>query len=342
MAMATDLKLSGAGRHSLVRAVAAALRGPCGVAPRSGVQSADVLVAVSGGVDSTALLRVMHLLSQRRGWRLNLRVGHVQHHLRPEAEVEAQFVAALARRLGLPLFRRDIAPAAAGGNLEAAARRLRYAALAEMAAESGAGFVAVAHHGDDQLETLLMRLIRGSGVRGLSGMAWRRRLMPGSDTRLIRPMLGVDRVTVLDFLRCIDQRWCEDVSNADVSRWRARLRRDVLPVLRDLRGDAAAKAMAAADHLRDLRRMIAAQAAALPDGQLPRTTARRLPAPVLAAWLRRQLRTAGVGADRLGRAKLNAVLRAVRDNEGSTRRFAMGRGASVSISRYVLRIERNR
>ncbi len=332
---------SSAGRHPLVKAVAAALRGPCGVcggARRSADTPPRVLVAVSGGADSVALLRALHLLSQRRGWRLNLAVAHVQHHLRPQADAEAECVAALAGQLHLPALRRDVAPAAAGGNLEAAARRLRYAALAEMAAESDVAYIAVAHHGDDQLETLLMRLIRGSGVRGLSGMAWRRRLTPGADTRLIRPMLGVDRATVLDFLRAIDQRWCEDASNADAARWRARLRRDVLPVLRDLRGDAAAKATAAADHLRELRRMIAAQAAALPDVQLPRTTARQLPAPVLAAWLRRQLRAAGVAADRLGRAKLNAVLRAVRDNEGGTRRFAMGRNIAVRVTRSTITV----
>jgi tRNA(Ile)-lysidine synthase len=344
MDRARDHEHSAAARHPLVKAVAASLRGPCGVVRRSGGPDASVLVAVSGGAESTAMLRAMHLLSRRRGWRLRLVVGHVQHHLRPEAESEADFVASLAEHLHLPMVRRDIAPAAKGGNLEDAARRLRYAALADMAADMGdeaeAGFVAAAHHGDDQLETLLMRLIRGSGVRGLSGMAWRRRLAPGSDTRLIRPMLGVDRATVLDFLRTIDQRWCEDASNADGSRWRARLRRDVLPVLRDLRGDAAAKATAAADHLCEIRRMIAAQAAALPQEQLPRDMARTLAPPVLAAWLRRQLRAAGVAADRLGRAKLNAVLRAVRDNAGGVRRFAMGRNMAVRVTRSTIMVTR--
>lgn len=333
-----DCTPSRSGRHRLVKAVVAALRGRCGVCERGGRTAAHVLAAVSGGADSVAMLRAMHLLSHRRGWRLRLTVGHVQHHLRPEAEQEARFVAALAARLGLPLHRRDIQPAVAAGNLEAEARRLRYAALAEMAAEVGAGFVAAAHHGDDQLETLLMRLIRGSGVRGLSGMAWRRKLSPQADTRLIRPLLGVDRATVLDFLRTIDQRWCEDASNADGSRWRARLRRDVLPVLRDLRGDAAAKATAAADHLRDLRRMVAAQAGALPDTQLPRTTARQLPSPVLAAWLRRQLRAARVPTGRLNRAKLEAMLRAICDNRGGERRFAMGRGVAVRVTRSAITV----
>ena len=123
----------------MVRVVAHGLR------HRGGVQEGDsVLVACSGGADSVALLRAVHLLRGRRKWHLTLTVAHVQHHLRPPevAEGDAAFVAALADQLGLAYVRRDINPGSMRGNVEANARDQRYAALAVMAEEVGARFVA--------------------------------------------------------------------------------------------------------------------------------------------------------------------------------------------------------
>ena len=159
--------------HPLVRAVAEGLRHHCGVR-----EGARLIVAVSGGADSVALLRALAILAPRRNWNLNLAVGHVQHHLRKRgAEADARFVAALAKKLELPFLRADLEPPRpAKGNREDWARKERYGALAEMAQAFGASFMVTAHHGDDQLETMLMRLVRGCSVRGLAGMRWRRRL----------------------------------------------------------------------------------------------------------------------------------------------------------------------
>jgi len=233
----------------LVRAVVRGLRQRCGV--RDGGR---VLVAVSGGADSVALLRAMHHLSRRRTWRLTLVVGHVDHGLRDDSAADAAFVADLARTLTLPHLCRAIDLARDAPNLEAAARRLRYAALGEMAREAGAAFVATAHHGDDMLETQLMALLRGPTIRGLRGIAWRRPLTAG--VTLVRPMLGATHALATDYLRAIGQSWREDHTNADVTRTRARLRRDVLPVLRELRPGVARQAVKLADEAREaLRRM---------------------------------------------------------------------------------------
>ncbi len=230
----------------LVRGVAHGLR------HRGGVGEGDhVLVACSGGADSVALLRAMHLLHRRRKWNLKLTVAHVQHHLRPPeaAEGDAAFVAALANELGLAHVRRDITPGEAAGNVEANARAQRYAALREMAQEVGAGFVATAHHADDQLETLLMAILRGTTAKGLRGIAWARPL--SEKVALIRPMLGVTHAEAIRLLNHLDQPWREDVTNTDRSRTRARLRHEVLPVLRELRPSVARKAVELGDALRE-------------------------------------------------------------------------------------------
>jgi len=236
----------------LVRAVAHGLR------HRGGVREGDhILVACSGGADSVALLRAMHLLHRRRKWNLTLTVAHVQHHLRPpeEAEGDAAFVAALAEQLGLAYERRDIYPGEAAGNVEANAREQRYAALTAIAAEVGAGSVATAHHADDQLETLLMAILRGTTAKGLRGIAWRRPLgedvAGGEAVTLIRPMLGATHAEAIGLLNDLDQPWREDATNADRSRTRARLRHEVLPVLRELRPSVARKAVELGDALRE-------------------------------------------------------------------------------------------
>ncbi len=242
--------------HPLVRQVVHGLRRRCGV-----VEGAAIVVAVSGGADSVALLRALRLLSGRRGWRLTLHVAHVQHHLRAmdEAEGDAAFVASLAEQLHLPYLRRDIA--VPPGNTESQARRLRYSALADIAAEAGAAFIATAHHADDHLETVLMRLLRGTTASGLRGIAWRRSMAlpaaaqspqtpPTRGLSLIRPMLGATHAQAVDFLQHLSQPWREDHTNADRSRTRARLRHDVLPVLRQLRPSVARKVLELSDGLR--------------------------------------------------------------------------------------------
>ena len=146
--------------ETLVRAVEATLRRHALLAPGH-----QVLVAVSGGADSVALLHVLWLL--REAWRLDLRVGHVHHGLRPEADADAAFVEAYAARLGCPAtIARVTIGAGRGRSPEEAARTARHAALAALADRHQADRVALGHTADDQTETVLMRVLQGAGPRG--------------------------------------------------------------------------------------------------------------------------------------------------------------------------------
>lgn len=326
-------------RRPLVKAVAASLRRRCRV--KAG---ARILVAVSGGADSVALLRALAALAVQKHWRLDLRVGHVHHHLRDEADAEADFVRDLARTLALPFSRRDIRPADEAGNVEGNARRLRYAALAEMARDFDAEFVATAHHADDQLETLLMRLMRGASVRGMAGIRARRRL--DERCRLIRPMLDVDHAAAVELLKDIGQLWCEDATNAAGPRWRARLRHDVLPVLRAMRPDAAIKAAATARRLHEAAKVFADVVrhtgddllVDLPDGRvmLERDHARRMPPEVLSDLIRRESIEGGSPADALSASLIESIVQAVRDTSGERRQFILPGGVHIEIDRTRL------
>jgi tRNA(Ile)-lysidine synthase len=195
-----------------------------------------VVVAVSGGADSVFLLLALHRLAGRRG--LTLEVAHLDHGWRgPAGAADAAWVAALAGDLGLPFHggRVDARGAARAGRLspEGAARALRYAFLRDVCRETGAAFVATGHTADDQVETILLALLRGSGPAGLGGMAEAGPLpAPESEgLRLVRPLLGVGRGAVRDALRAGGQAWREDATNLDPRLPRNRLRLDVLPRL---------------------------------------------------------------------------------------------------------------
>ncbi len=324
------------GRHRLVRLTAHGLGRRCGMQA-----GGHILTAVSGGCDSVALLMALDTIAGQRRWGLKLTVGHVHHHLRgPDADRDAAFVRALADRLDRPFEQRDIRPGGESGNLEANARRMRYAALADIAQTCGAGWIATAHHGDDQIETLLMRALRGSSAEGLRGIAWRRRLPSGHT--LIRPMLLADRALVMDYLAQLGQPHREDRTNMDTSRLRARLRRDVLPVLRELSNDPAKRAAALSEHMRDLHRLVEEQIDAalrgVADGELSRASARAMSRVVLTGVLRRMLLDAGAAPDRLGRRTLNDIARAAQDGAGGSRRFELSGGTAAEVTPDVVRV----
>lgn len=184
------------------------------------------LIACSAGADSSALALCLAAAGN------NLVVAHILHDLRPEDDAAADLEAArsLAFGLSLPFASTSVSCKSKGGNLEAIARRERYAALVALAREHACPFIATAHHADDQLETLLMRLIRGSGPRGLSGIAPKRRLARG--ITLIRPMLDITRADAEAICRDAGVSWATDATNSDRTRLRAALRQDVLPALR--------------------------------------------------------------------------------------------------------------
>lgn len=183
-------------------------------------------VAVSGGADSVALLRLLYAMRAERG--ITLTVLHFDHALRAESAEDALFVEDLARSRGLDFAveRADVAAIAATEkrNLEDAARRLRYDFFARVAKARGLAKIAVAHTMDDQAETVLARLLRGSGPAGLAGIR-------ATNGAIIRPLLGVRRAALREYLREVGQQWREDKTNTDISRERARIRAKLLPLL---------------------------------------------------------------------------------------------------------------
>jgi tRNA(Ile)-lysidine synthase len=187
------------------------------------------VVAVSGGSDSVGLLRILHELSGRLD--LTLSVAHLDHGARGEASrADAAFVSELVGALGLPFDLGEWRPARTG-HFEADARRARYAWLTEIAQTRRAAVIAVGHTHDDQAETILHRILRGTGPRGLAGIAATRRLASGPELTLVRPLLKTTRSEIREYLAAVGQPYREDASNADRSHTRARIRHDLLPEL---------------------------------------------------------------------------------------------------------------
>ncbi|MGA8406390.1 MAG: tRNA lysidine(34) synthetase TilS [Candidatus Acidiferrales bacterium] len=184
-------------------------------------------VAVSGGADSVALLRLLARLRDDLG--ISLAVVHFNHSLRAaESDADAEFVAKLAQthELEFVLAREDVGAEARrqGRNLEDAARQLRYAFFHRVVAEGRATHIAVAHTADDQAETVLAHVIRGTGLTGLGGI----HPVVGA---VMRPLLATRREQLREYLRAIGQPWREDSTNRDTSRTRARIREQLLPLL---------------------------------------------------------------------------------------------------------------
>jgi tRNA(Ile)-lysidine synthase len=188
-------------------------------------------VAVSGGADSVALFRILEEIRKQLG--VSLSVVHFDHQLRgEESERDAQFVCDLARGREIDFIagRQDVAAEAKrnGWNLEDAARRLRYAFFQRVFDEGRATRIAVAHTADDQSETVLSHLIRGTGPAGLGGI---HPVLKMSAGQIIRPLLPFRREDLRAYLRALGQTWQEDSTNNDLKRIRARIRTQLLPVL---------------------------------------------------------------------------------------------------------------
>ena len=191
---------------------------------------AAMVLAVSGGPDSTALLHGAALLAPARGWRLT--VAHLDHALRPTSADEAAAVAATAAGMGLPaeIRRTDVTAIAASEHrsLEDAGRQARYRFLEQVAASHGPeALIATAHTADDAAETILLRLARGSGLRGLRGIPARR-------GRIVRPLLNARRMVLREALDAAGIAYSTDPSNADTAHARNRVRAELLPALERL------------------------------------------------------------------------------------------------------------
>jgi tRNA(Ile)-lysidine synthase len=181
-----------------------------------------VAVGLSGGVDSVVLLHRLHALAPRLGFRLS--ALHVHHGLSPNADAWAAFCRKLCKDWGVPLAVRKVRVRRRGAGLEAAARAARRAAFARV----GADAIALAHHLDDQAETVLLNLLRGAGPRGASAMPAAGRL---GGKQLLRPLLEVPRREILAYARAHRLAWVEDESNRDDALTRNFLRLRVGPLL---------------------------------------------------------------------------------------------------------------
>ncbi len=205
----------------LVAKVAAALRGA-----GTPVSGETLVLGLSGGPDSVALLDALVTLRRPGGFRLV--AAHLDHRLRTDSASDAAFCVSLCAGLEVPLRvgSADVRARAARehGGLEQAARRERYEFLGRVREAEGAAAVAVAHTRDDQVETLLLRLLRGAGATGLAGMRLRR-------GELVRPLLRVSREEVLAHLRERGLAFREDVTNAEPIQLRNRVRHELLPYL---------------------------------------------------------------------------------------------------------------
>ncbi len=241
-----------------------------------------VLVACSGGPDSTALLHVLHRLRNELG--VTLSVASIDHGLRPESRQEVEQVHAFSKSLGLPFHSARVEVPAPSASLQATAREVRYGTRLDIAAAHGAGRIAVGHTQDDQAETVLARVLRGAGLRGLAGIAAQRA------DGIIRPLIDSRRSEVE--AHCVSHAlpFIRDPSNHQRTFERVRIREEVLPVL-------AAEDPRVVEHLCALGDEAAAVDAYL-DTQLPEPPPRGqrtvsideispLPPPLRVRWLRR-------------------------------------------------------
>ncbi|HBI41258.1 MAG TPA: tRNA lysidine(34) synthetase TilS [Planctomycetales bacterium] len=211
-----------------------------------------VVAAVSGGADSVALLHAL-IAARDPTSPFPVILAHLNHQLRDaESDADEGFTADLYQRLtsaGVPaltlrLGRIDVAAQARAdsANLEATARRVRYRWLADAAREAGAHWVATGHTADDQAETVLHRLLRGTGLQGLRGIAVRRELEPG--VGVVRPLLQTTRSDIIAYLAQLNQPFREDSTNRDPAYTRNRIRLELLPYLAERYNPAVATALA--------------------------------------------------------------------------------------------------
>lgn len=204
---------------------------------------AGIVCAVSGGADSMALLHALIMVNFTYDYGWNLLVAHLDHTLRSDSAADAIFVRQQADEFSLPCLiqRTDVAAGrAAGESLEEAARRVRYAFLEEAAetlrkaSRGHPAVVAVGHHAEDQAETVLHHILRGTGLRGLAGMPVRRPIRWGSSIELVRPLLGFRRAELLGYLKRRGRPYRVDSTNADSAAARRNLiRHQVLPLIQE-------------------------------------------------------------------------------------------------------------
>ena len=316
-------------------------RAPHAALPRRGEK---VLCAVSGGLDSMCLLRMLEAWCEERGGQVV--AAHFNHRLRTRADRDEEFVRETCESWGIPLTvgRGDVGEHARreGLSTEEAARNLRYAFLRRAAAEAGCKRVYTAHHADDNAETILLNLIRGTGLAGLTGMDWER-------DGLCRPLLGVTR----EELEAYAAEWkiphIEDATNADPeAAARNLLRLQVMPLLKELNPRAVEHICGTARRLRGVDRSLEQDAAARTahvEAQEGRVTLSMealaaAPAAVRPRMLLRLFDLLGVGRKDVGAAHLEALMDLARRTAwGKEGRLSLPHGVTARYCRRWLILE---
>ncbi len=298
---------------------------------RMGLAEAPVILAVSGGRDSMAMMHAMWLMRRQHA---GLSIGHVHHGQREESDAEWDLVSSEAHRRGLPIQATHLQLDA--GCSAATLREARMDALVDMARAVGACAVLTAHHAEDQAETVLLAMIRGAGPAGLTGMRPLRELEPG--IMLARPMLDISRQHTTSF--CVEGSvpWADDPGNVDVTRPRSRLRRDVLPVLEAIRSGAVERMAGGAEVRGAAAEALAA--AILPANQhaWARDDLKSLPAGLRMASLHAEVSEVLGGTDLISSSTLQSAVDAISDQRRHQRIFEIGGGLSISVEAEQVRI----
>ena len=294
-------------RHPSIAAAVGCVR-PALAAARAGGRL-GVLVACSGGADSTALVGLLALIAEVDG--LELTIGHVDHGLRAASVAEAEHVQGIGRQLGVPVHTMRLA-LAPGSGLPARAREARRAALRELAGRCGAAAIALGHTQTDQAETVLMHVTRGAGLAGVAAMAaW--------ESPWLRPLLDLPRSATRALCGRLGLGFVDDPTNVDPLHPRVRMREQILPALRRENPRVEAALAALADHAADAE-------AALTDWADREAAARRsgpgswatdglagLPRAVRTRLLRRICGDGGASLSDLGHSVIAAIDRAICD-----------------------------
>ena len=313
------------------------------------VSNATTIVAVSGGGDSVALLLALDELIKAKKLNLPIIVAHVDHQLRNSSRDDAHWVKSLAERLEYEVSISRVAVKRGSDNLEQSARRARYQVLAKLAQKRRSKLVLTAHTMDDQAETVVLNLLRGSGADGLSGMEPVRQLNEAGAVELARPLLSWAR-------RQDTEQYCQarkievrrDEMNEDQTFSRVRVRRQLLPLMATFNPRIVETVARSSDLLRDDSEALNSAAGRLLELSRPKPAKRnQLPIDLLAAALpalrRRALRLwlheCRGDLRRLEAVHVRAVEELVKANHGD-RTIELPGGATIKLKRGVLRFSR--
>jgi len=314
---------------------------------RSGLlpRGARLLVAVSGGADSVALLRLLQAINGSDYWGWTLVVGHVDHGIRGEASAgDARFVEGLARELGLLFLSRKLR--VRGKASEAVLREGRWKALAAMAKKARCVGIVTAHHADDQAETVLMRMMRGCGVDGLRGIP---AVAEMREVGVYRPLLNFRGADLREYLKGMGQAWREDETNALERYTRNRVRSELLPLMESMYPGAADAIRRLAELAGETWEYVAGQVQVAWMNSTVEYTSRReihdrdflrKESPLICGEvLRRIVRTIGGTTETADFERVREAVRIVQGSHGA-KNVEMGGGVILRVERKWVEVER--